>query len=156
MPFDKNGEFGRKGNINTSLLNKLNKLPYYSSTYPKSLGREWVENEFFPVLDQFTISDMDKMRTIYEHIAIQIGHSFRQKGKVLITGGGAFNEFLVRRIENLSPVEIVIPGSDIIDFKEAIIFAFLGVLRITNTNNCLASVTGARKDSCGGTIHHFI
>ncbi|MCY1723137.1 anhydro-N-acetylmuramic acid kinase [Prolixibacteraceae bacterium Z1-6] len=153
LPYDKNGDLGRHGNINTELLDRLNKIPFYQLTPPKSLGREWVETEFFPVLNQFNISDADKMRTVYEHVAIQITNSISGKGKMLITGGGAFNSFLIERIKALTTTELIIPSKEIIDFKEAIIFAFLGVLRINNINNCLASVTGAKKDSCGGVVY---
>lgn len=152
LPFDNDGDLGRQGEINAELLEKLNQLPFYQSTSPKSLGREWVESAFFPVLNEFNISDTDKLRTLYEHIAIQIANAVSNSGKMLITGGGTFNSFLIERIKDLSNAEIVIPSKDIIDFKEAIIFAFLGVLRVKNLNNCLASVTGASKDSCGGVI----
>jgi anhydro-N-acetylmuramic acid kinase len=152
LAYDKNGELGKKGNVNTELLCNLNQIPFYNSAAPKSLGREWVEEAFFPVLDQFNISDADKMRTVYEHIAIQITSVLSGKGKLLLTGGGAFNSFLTKRIKALTTCEIIIPPKEIIDFKEALIFAFLGVLRIKNTNNCLASVTGASKDSCGGLV----
>ncbi len=152
LPFDKDGNLGRKGKINSELLNSLNQIPYYDIPAPKSLGREWVEKEFFPVLDQFNISDSDKIRTVYEHIAVQINRSLSSNKKMLITGGGAFNSFLIERIKSLSDIEVVIPSKDIINFKEAIIFAFLGVLRINNINNCLASVTGASKDHSGGII----
>lgn len=152
--FDKNGELGQKGNIHPQLLEQLNHLPYYRQEAPKSLGREWVENEFFPVLNTFTISDADKLRTVYEHIGIQLGNAVSEKRKMLVTGGGAFNSFLIERIKANTTAEIVIPPKDIINFKEAIIFAFLGVLRVKNINNCLASVTGAQNDSCGGIVYH--
>lgn len=152
LTYDKNGELGKKGKVNITLLNKLNAIPFYNSAAPKSLGREWVEETFFPVLDQFNISVADKMRTVYEHIAIQITRVLSGKGKLLLTGGGAFNSFLTERIKDLTTCETVVPSKEIIDFKEAIIFAFLGVLRIKNINNCLASVTGASKDSCGGLV----
>lgn len=155
LPYDKNGELGRKGTINSKLLEKLNELSFYQMAAPKSLGREWVENDFLPVLNNFNISGSDKLRTVYEHIAQQISNSVSSKGKMLITGGGAFNSLLMERIKALCSTEIIIPVKEIIDFKEAIIFAFLGVLRVKNTNNCLASVTGAKKDSCGGIIHYF-
>ncbi len=152
LAYDKNGELGRKGKVNQELLTLLNQIPFYQSTAPKSLGREWVEQEFFPLLNQFSISDTDKIRTVYEHIAQQICNAVSGKGKILITGGGAFNSFLIERIKSLTNIEVVIPSKEIIDYKEAIIFAFLGVLRVKNQNNCLASVTGARKDNCGGLI----
>lgn len=152
LPFDKGGELGRQGKINPELLEKLNQLPFYQSSSPKSLGREWVENNFFPILNKFNISGTDKLRTIYEHIAVQIAIAVSNNGRMLVTGGGTFNSLLIERIKDLTSAEVVIPSKDIIDFKEAIIFAFLGVLRIKNINNCLASVTGASQDSCGGAI----
>jgi len=153
LPFDNNGELGKKGKINIKLLDQLNQLPYYRSAAPKSLGREWVEKTFFPILNQSIISDTDKLRTVYEHIALQITKDLSGDGNILITGGGAFNSFLIERIQSLTPCEIVIPTREIIEFKEAIIFAFLGVLRSKNINNCLASVTGAHRDNCGGIIY---
>lgn len=155
LPYDKNGDLGKKGAVNIHLLDKLNKLSFYQSAAPKSLGREWVENEFFPVLNELDISDPNKLRTVYEHIAQQISNSVSGKGKMLVTGGGALNSLLIERIIALCSTEIIIPKKEIIDFKEAIIFAFLGVLRVKNINNCLASVTGAKKDSYGGTLHYF-
>lgn len=152
LSYDKNGELGKKGKINYELLEKLNQLSYYKQSPPKSLGREWVENSFFPVLESFEISDSDKMRTVYEHIAIQISGISSDKGKLLITGGGAFNSFLIERIKHHSTLDVHIPDPKIIDFKEALIFAFLGVLRTQNQINCLASVTGASKNSSCGII----
>lgn len=152
LTYDKNGELGKKGKINIELLEKLNKLNYYSQSPPKSLGREWVENEFFPVLDKFNISDADKMRTSYEHIAFQISKIGTENGKLLITGGGAFNTFLIERIKFHTSLKVVIPSKKIIDYKEALIFAFLGVLRAQDKINCLSSVTGALKDSSVGIV----
>jgi len=153
LNYDKDGELGRKGKINVLLLEKLNYLNYYSQNPPKSTGREWMENVFFPVLSSFTISNSDKIRTVYEHIAIQLSKITIEKGKLLITGGGAFNSFLIERLKAHSTLEIVIPDDNIINFKEAIIFAFLGVLRRMKQINCLSSVTGASKDSCCGVIY---
>lgn len=152
LPFDKNGELGRSGKINGALLEKLNSLSFYEQSPPKSLGREWVESEFFPMLDSLSISDSDKLRSAYEHIAIQIGKVAGQPGKMLLTGGGTFNTFLVERIEQYAQPEIVIPAPEIINFKEALIFAFLGVLKIRGEINCLSSVTGAERDSCCGVV----
>ena len=152
LAYDKNGELGKQGKINSELLERLNQLKFYRQNPPKSLGREWMENEFFPVIDSFEISDSDKMRTVYEHIAVQIAKINSKKSKLLITGGGTFNTFLIERIKDLSTLEVVKPGIEIINYKEALIFAFLGVLRLQNKINCLASVTGASSDSCCGAV----
>jgi len=155
LSYDINGDLGRQGSINIELLDKLNHIPYYHYSSPKSLGREWVEQEFFPILDRFKIAETDKLRTVYEHIAFQICSILSGKGKMLSTGGGTFNTFLIERISDLTTTEIIIPSKEIINYKEAIIFAFLGVLRVKRINNCLASVTGAKKDSCGGIIFKY-
>ena len=91
------------------------------------------------------------MNTFCEHISIQIG-TFLNNESVLITGGGTFNNYLIDRIKFYSNSEIIIPNSEIVDFKEAIIFAFLGVLKLRNQTNCLSSVTGAKRDCSGGDI----
>ena len=155
FPFDKNGKIGKEGNLNNELLTELNSLDFYKQNPPKSLGREWMEETFFPVLNRHKISDSDKMRTLYEHIAIQITKIGQGSGKLLITGGGAFNTFLIERIKYHSSLEVVIPESKIVNYKEALIFAFLGVLRIQNKTNCFSSVTGATKDSSVGIVFKY-
>jgi anhydro-N-acetylmuramic acid kinase len=152
LQYDKNGELGRKGKINAALLKKLNQLNFYQKEPPKSLGREWVEQVFNQELNNFKISDSDKLRTVYQHIAQQIARIAAGSGKMLVTGGGAFNNFLIELISNQTSVEIVIPTKEIVDFKEALIFAFLGVLKINGQNNCLSSVTGAKHDHSSGVI----
>lgn len=151
---DRDGATGRQGAIHKKLLEELNGIPYYHRSGARSLGREWLEEEFFPVLDSFQISLKDKLRTVYEHIAIQITRTTAhlRPGKLLITGGGAHNTFLVERIEANTYHKVILPGKKIIDFKEALIFAFLGVLRMRNEVNCLASVTGAQHDHSTGVI----
>ena len=155
FPFDKNGEIGKEGNLNNELLSELNSLNFYKQNPPKSLGREWMEEIFFPILNRYKISDSDKMRTLYEHIAIQIAKVSSSDGKLLVTGGGAFNSFLMERIKYHSTLEVVIPESKIVNYKEALIFAFLGVLRIQNKTNCYSSVTGATKDSSVGIVFNY-
>nr|WP_319266435.1 anhydro-N-acetylmuramic acid kinase [uncultured Draconibacterium sp.] len=152
LPYDKNGDLGRQGNIDQTLLNKLNALPYYHQQPPKSLGREWIESEFLPILTETKLNTHNKLRTIYEHIAMQITKDLSGNGKMLVTGGGAFNTFLMERMQALTTTEILLPEPDLINYKEAIVFAFIGILRLKEQNNCLASVTGARKNSCGGVI----
>ena len=155
LSFDKNGEIGKHGKLNNELLSELNTLDFYSQNPPKSLGREWMEEIFFPILNKYDISDSDKMRTLYEHIAMQIANTTTSSGKMLVTGGGAFNTFLIKRIKYHSTLEVVIPESKIVDYKEALIFAFLGVLRIQNKTNCYSTVTGAIKDSSVGIIFKY-
>jgi anhydro-N-acetylmuramic acid kinase len=133
-------------------LEKLNQIDFYQKLPPKSLGREWVEQVFMPVLNNFEIPNNDKLRTVYEHVALQIANSVSEKGKILVTGGGAFNSFLIERFKSLTNAEIVIPSNEIVNFKEALIFAFLGVLKITGQNNCLSSVTGAKQDHSSGVV----
>lgn len=148
---DEDGKIGEQGKFNKSLFNKLNNINFYKQKPPKSLGREWFFEEFLPVVENFEISTNDKLRTIYEHIAFQISKVTNQKSKtVLLTGGGAYNKFLINLLEKYSKPEFIIPKKEIIDYKEALIFAFLGVLHEENQENCLASVTGAKQNSVGG------
>ncbi len=151
--FDKNGELSAKGNLNQQLLNALNGLDYYTKNPPKSLGREWFETSFLPLIDN-KIPTQDILHTLTEHIAIQIGKAVSgfPAGKILTTGGGAENTYLVSRIYQHAKSKIVIPEKMLVHYKEALIFALLGFLRSENKMNTLASVTGARSDSIGGII----
>lgn len=153
--YDDEGQIASSGNIHEALLEALNALSFYKTTGPKSLGREFFETEFLPVIDRFDLSVADLMRTVTEHIAIQIAAVIPEgeSTKMLITGGGAFNTFLINRIRTLSNAAIHIPDSMIIQFKEALIFGFLGVLRLRAEANALASVTGAPHDSVGGSVY---
>ena len=152
---DIDGIEGKKGLVNKQLLGELNGLEFYKTTPPKSLGREWFERNFLKTLLNHPASLHDKLRTVYEHISLMIASacSHHPKGRLLITGGGAHNIFLVEKIQLHSKHDIIIPGKDIIDFKEALIFAFLGLLRLENKTNCLASVTGSSKDNIGGSVY---
>lgn len=155
LDFDKNGQIASKGTVHKKMLEQLDKLGYYKKPFPKSLGREWLEGCFIPVVSGFRIPVEDKLRTVYEHIAGQIAISlnFKKGKKVLVTGGGAYNKFLVELLARKTSHEIIIPGAEIIEFKEALIFAFLGLQRILNHTNCLSSVTGASRDSCCGAVY---
>ncbi|SHJ71968.1 anhydro-N-acetylmuramic acid kinase [Tangfeifania diversioriginum] len=151
-PYDENGELGRQGTIDNQLLEKLNQLEFYAQNPPKSLGKEWMDSYFSPVTEESNLSVQDKLRTAYEHIAIQIAKATPATGKVLVTGGGAFNTFLIEQLKTHSSAEIIIPEKQIIDYKEALVFAFLGLLRHLGEVNCYASVTGASRDSSSGVI----
>lgn len=153
--YDADGIIAKNGRINMPLLEKLNQLEYYQQTGTKSLGREWIDTTFFPILEQCQLSIPDQMRTVCEHIAFQIAEACNSAGgkTLLITGGGAHNTFLIDLIRQKFHGQVIIPDDNTIDFKEAIIFAFLGMLRANGLPNCLASVTGAKRDSCGGGIY---
>lgn len=152
LDYDNNGEIAAKGKINQDLLTKLNNLPFYIGKKPKSLGFEFATETIFPLIDNYTISEKDILRTFVEHVSFQISKKIELQGKVLITGGGTFNSFLIGRIKYYSKNEIIIPNKTIIDFKEALIFGFLGLLKEENKINCLQSVTGATKDHCSGFV----
>ena len=151
--FDKNGEIAAKGLLNKKLLNALNSLDYYTKKHPKSLGREWFETSFLPLIDNH-IPTQDVLHTLTEHIAIQIAMAVSEfpAGKILTTGGGAENTYLIKRIRKHAKSKIVIPEKILVHYKEALVFALLGFLRSENKINTLASVTGARSNSIGGAI----
>ncbi|GAB5416006.1 MAG: anhydro-N-acetylmuramic acid kinase [Crocinitomicaceae bacterium] len=152
-PYDNGGEMARRGRLNDEILQELNALPFYQQSAPKSLGTEWLEKDFLPILHKIERPE-DRLHTCSVHIAeqiIAICSQFKVK-RLFITGGGAFNGFLMEQLEN-NGVELVIPGSQEINFKEALIFAFLGLRFLEGKYNCLASVTGASSNVCGGTLH---
>jgi len=150
--YDLNGCMAQKGNLAPDLLKKLNSLQFYSKKYPKSLSREWVEKNIMPLIKN-DIKIEDVLHTLCEHIGIQIGKLLNDK-EALFTGGGVFNSYLLSRIKFYSKSKIIIPDKRTIEFKEALIFAFLGVLRARGEVNCLQSVTGAIKDNCSGEINN--
>ena len=158
LQYDRDGIIARSGTIDNQLLSALNSHPFYSQKYPKSLGREFFEENIKPLLEKRNdIADM--MATFVEHIAIQISKSVDDVKtqnfaslQMLITGGGAKNKFLVERIQAHTKHQVVVPSDDIIDYKEALVFAFLGLLRNRNEINVLKSVTGAESDSSSGKI----
>ena len=150
--YDLNGCMAQKGNLAPDLLKKLNSLQFYSKKYPKSLSREWVEKNIMPLIKN-DIKTEDVLHTLCEHIGIQIGKLLNDK-EALFTGGGVFNSYLLSRIKFYSKSKIIIPDKRTIEFKEALIFAFLGVLRARGEVNCLQSVTGAIKDNCSGEINN--
>jgi len=154
--FDNKGDTARSGVVNMELLTELNNLPFYGSNPPKSLGKEWFLSSFLPVLEKSTIPVADKLRTVVEHIAFQIKQNVFQADdskKLLLTGGGTLNSFLVERIKSNVAVEVCIPGIETINYKEALIFGFLGVLRMRQEINCLQSVTGAGCNNIGGAVY---
>ncbi len=154
LEFDRDGNMAARGKINETILQKLNSLKYYALKPPKSLGREWFHEMFLPILEAFDIPTEDKLVSVIKHIVIQIKNSIpKDDGKVLLSGGGTLNKFLVNTIKKQLPNPVVIPAEIIIHYKEALVFAFLAVLRENNMINCLASVTGASKNTCCGAYY---
>ena len=152
LEMDRDGVIASRGTVHQPLLDALNALDYYSKTWPKSLGREWVEANVFPLLDASGLSLEDLLRTYYEHCAQQLARVTKPGRSLLVTGGGAYNKFLIERMRELSGCNIVVPEPAIIEFKEALIFAFLGVLYMFDQPSCLRSVTGASRDNIGGML----
>ena len=152
--YDEGGAIARNGTVHGPLLATLEAIPFYQQTPPRSLGREWTEAHLLPLVRDAAIPLADRMRTIVEHIAGQVGRECERLGarRMLVTGGGAHNVLLVDRIRVRSGVEIVVPDALLIDFKEAMIFAYLGLLRWLKRANCMASVTGASQDAIGGAL----
>ena len=153
--YDLNGNMGRSGNVQEELLTLLNELEFYQKKGPKSLGREWFDLEFIPLINSFQLTPEDALRTLYEHVSDQLAAAVDQfpKAQLLITGGGAHNVFLIELFSEKTKHKTIIPSAQLIDFKEAIIFAFLGVLRLRHEANCLKSVTGSHHDHSGGVIY---
>lgn len=157
--FDKDGEIAKKGKLNASLLHDLSSLSYYSTSYPKSLGFEDFEMDWLP---KFTANDIDindRMHTYVYHAAEMIGQAINQEtvssSSILITGGGAHHDYFIEALKKHVRGTVIIPDKELINYKEAIIFAFLGLLRFQGKNNCLASVTGARQDCSSGQMIGF-
>lgn len=153
--FDAEGKIARSYPIENNLLDQLNAIPIYHQEQPQSLGIEWLEKNVLPILDTYECSDESKVATITEHVAQQISNRLNQHvlKSVFISGGGTKNHYLVERIAHFYEGDIIVPSEQLIDFKEAIIFGFLGVLFLEKKPNCLASVTGAPRDVIGGTFH---
>ena len=152
--YDDKGSISQKGIVNEALLDELDGLDYYTSAYPKSLGFEFVREVLLPLIDSYDIAVEDKLRTFTEHIAVQVGLALPKKqGTMLVTGGGAYNDFLIQRLGSYLPnMNIVIPDKKLLEFKEALIFGLLGVLRLREQVNVLSSVTGAERDHCSGKV----
>jgi anhydro-N-acetylmuramic acid kinase len=153
--FDDKGMMATAGNPILPLIQELESLPYYKLSGPRSLGREWVWENILPLLNKYEDHSIpDLLSSFTEHIAIRIATEIKggKDHSMLVTGGGALNDFLIERMKAHTNVSIEIPDQKIIDFKEALIFAFLGLLRLEGINNVLGSVTGSGQDHCSGVI----
>lgn len=162
--FDAGGQLAQSGKLDEELLRTLNELEYYKQPFPKSLANDFGTDIIYPMIQSRGISIADALNTFTEHIAVQISNSLaamtKEKGqktdnKLLVTGGGAFNHFLIERIqEHLKKwhVEVIVPNVELVNYKEALIMALIGVLRWREEANVLSSVTGAKRDSVGGAV----
>lgn len=156
LKYDDKGEVAQSGNINVKLLNILNGLSYYKQSIPKSMANGWIRNEVLPLVEKSEASIEDKLRTVVEHIALQMKlalKDFKIETPILTTGGGAYNRFLVETIEAKTNLSLQIPSAEIIEYKEALAMAFLGLLRILKQENVLSSVTGADKNTINGAVY---
>ncbi len=161
LNYDHQGMLASKGRLDAGLLKRLNELAYYALPAPKSIGREWIEQEVLAILDLHPGTVPDLLCTFAHHVAFQIAavvnaeiemESRNRPRRLLATGGGAYNVFLIELLHELTEAEIVVPESVIVEFKEALVFAFMGVLRVRNEINCYKSVTGALADSSLGQV----
>ncbi|OIQ21153.1 MAG: anhydro-N-acetylmuramic acid kinase [Flavobacterium sp. MedPE-SWcel] len=154
--YDDGGKIAASGTVDSKLLGLLNNLDYYKEDYPKSLGFEFVKEVVLPIMDNSTISVKDKLCTFVVHSAMQIAKAVlkeRQEGNLLITGGGVYNSFLIEKLEEFMPsINVTIPDNKTIEYKEALIFALLGVLKLRGETNVLCSVTGAKNDHSSGVV----
>jgi anhydro-N-acetylmuramic acid kinase len=155
LNYDDKGQIARNGKWDSNLLIELNALDYYQKKYPKSLGFEFVKEIILPLIEKYKLPIEDKLRTYTEHISLQIAQALPQKkGSMLISGGGAYNDFLIESIQSLLPeMDIKIPSKKILEFKEALIFGLLGVLKLRDEINTLHSVTGASHDHSAGVVY---
>lgn len=159
LEYDKDGAIAASGIVNTPLLEALNALEYYRRPYPKSLDNGFSHSHIITLTDSFDISIEDKLCTYCHHIAIQIAAHIAsikapEKGALFITGGGAFNTYLIKAIAEHTALQVHVPSAEIIKYKEALVMAFIGLLRLRSEVNVLSSVTGASRNSIGGALYH--
>lgn len=155
-PYDKGGELAKEGILNQELFEELNALEFYHKSYPKSLGVEFLYTTVFPILQRFSATEV--LSTFTSHIAYQISRQIqKEKARVLVTGGGAYNTFLMDQIRSYClNAQIIVPEPKLVEFKEALIFGYLGYLKIQGKNNVLSSVTGASRDHSSGVIYVYL
>lgn len=154
--YDDGGKIAESGKLNNILFNQLNKIDYYQRPIPKSMANGWIRSTVLPIIAYSTASTEDKLRTVVAHIAFQFQNAlqnFEINTPVLATGGGAYNRFLIQEIEKLTGLKMLIPTPLIVEYKEALAMAFLGLLRFKNEVNVLASVTGASKNTVNGALY---
>ena len=160
LKFDEGGKIAEPGNIIYPLLEQLNSIGYYKKSAPKSLGREWINKEFWHLVRDFDDHSLeDRMKTLVMHIATQIAVALESNSskpleemKILVTGGGAFNDTLMDYLKSETDSNIVVPDSQMVQYKEAMIFALLGAMRVKNLTNISGPTTGASRSVIGGSL----
>ena len=150
--FDKNGRFASSGVVHEALLSELNSLAYYTQKPPKSLGLEWVQSHIYPLYQKYKLRPQDWLATAGTHMVTQVHQGAKNFDRILITGGGAYNGFILDRLTEVGPGKFTLPEPQLIDYKEALVFGLLGVLRYRDEVNTLASVTGASRNHSAGVI----
>lgn len=167
LPYDAGGQLARPGQLIDPLLQQLNGLPFMEQPYPKSLSNQWVQDNITLRVLKADGSVSDRLHTVCRHIAAQVQKAlvaiFRrekkrsEKGEMMLSGGGAFNDFLVEciraEVQKVAEIDVVVPADDMVHFKEAILMALLGMLRLEGLPNVLHTVTGADRDTSGGAVY---
>lgn len=166
LEYDKDGELAAQGTLVPSILEELEKLEYFKQSYPKSIANSWVRERILPIFIENEATVEDKLYTAVEHIATETAAAIKgvfrkeklpkKEYRLLVTGGGGFNGFLIKKIqEKVLPlkVKVEVPTPEIIEYKEAILMGLMGVLRMEKRVNCFSSVTGANRDTVGGAVY---
>lgn len=154
-PYDEGGALAASGNYLPELNERLQAWAYYHRLAPKSLGREDFERDLLPLLEMGSPTPRDVLRTYTQHLAQYLGTTLTArcpKGNVLVTGGGAFNSYLMQSMQQATPLQLLVPDAEVVAQKEALIFAFLGLLRYLHQTNVYSSVTGSSADHSAGVI----
>ena len=154
--YDDKGAIARSGKMLPDLFAALQQLPFYSQTGPKSLGLEWLEVEVYPLLNNAIDKNdaiEDIMYTYCEHLTDQLARALTNRKNVLCTGGGAYNQYALDRLQKKTTAQLHIPSKEIIEFKESLVFGFLGVLKLLDQPNCFSSITGAERDHSSGMVY---
>lgn len=151
--YDENGQIAREGALDPQWLENLRSLDYFSKPAPKSLSNQWTQE----VLHQAPNNIKDALNTYVHFLGEQIAADLKAvpDGQVvLITGGGAYNSYLIETIKKMSPgLQFVLPEHQLIAYKEALVFGLMALHRQLELPNVLSSVTGALRDSVSGVLH---
>ncbi|XP_064473646.1 anhydro-N-acetylmuramic acid kinase-like [Ornithodoros turicata] len=164
--FDRSGEMAKSGKVSTRLLKDLDDFDYYKKSFPKSLGVDFGPEILYPLIQAHDLSTADALQTFTEHICNQVAEVIRlvertvkdglpQSSKMLVTGGGARNLFLVDRLtERLKEfrITVVVPNDELVKFKEALVTSVIGVQRLRGEENFIGEVSGASRSSIGGAF----